>query len=98
MAELGEVALQLGGMTPEAAQQFSRSVDWTTTLVLGIPRGTSARAVEVDGVQGTLIEEPSWGDRRPSTHKLVWVRNGIIYALFVWGDSVDALTLAESLN
>jgi hypothetical protein len=98
MAELGEVALQLGGMTPEAAQQFSRSVDWTTTLVLGIPRGTSARAVEVDGVQGTLIEEPSWGDRRPSTHKLVWVRNGIIYALFVWGDSVDVLTLAESLN
>jgi hypothetical protein len=98
MSELGEVALQLGGMTPEAAQQFSRSVDWTTTLVLGIPRGTSARAVEVDGVQGTLIEEPGWGERRPSVHKLFWVKNGTIYALFAWGDSADVLTLAESLN
>ena len=98
MAELAEVALQLAGMKPEAAQQFSRSVDWTTTLVLGIPQGTSARTVEVDGVQGTLIEEPGWGDRRPSVHKLLWVRNGTIYALFVWGDSADVLTLAESLN
>ncbi len=98
MAELAEVVLQLGGMKPEAAQQFSRSVDWTTTLVLGIPQGTSARAVEVDGVQGTLIEDPRWGDRRPSVHKLIWVKNGTIYALFVWGDSADVLTLAESLN
>jgi hypothetical protein len=98
MAEIGEVALQLGGMTPEAARQFSRSVDWTTTLVLGIPRGTSARTVEVDGVQGTLIEEPGWGDRRPPVHKLFWVNSGLIYALFVWGDSADALTLAESVN
>ncbi len=98
MAELAEVVLQLGGMKPEAAQQFSRSVDWTTTLVLGIPQGTSARTVEVDGVQGTLIEDSRWGDRRPSVHKLFWVKNATIYALFVWGDSADVLTLAESLN
>jgi hypothetical protein len=98
MAELAEVVLQFGGMKPEAARQFSRSIDWTTTLVVGIPRGTSARAVEVDSVEGTLIEEPGWGERRPSVHKLFWVKNGTIYALFVWGDSVDALTLAESLN
>lgn len=98
MAEVGEVALQLAGMTPEAARQFSQSVDWTSTLVLGIPRGTSARTVEVDGVQGTLLEEPGWGERRPAVHKLFWVKNGTIYALFVWGDSADVLTLAESLN
>lgn len=97
LGELAEVALQLSGMSAEAARGFSRSVDWTSTMVLGLPRGTSWRSVEVDGVQGTLIERSARRGRPPG-YSLLWVKNGIIYALTGFGEPAEALTLAGSLN
>jgi len=94
LAELAQVGLQLGGMSAEAARDFSRSVDWASTIVVGIPQGTSYQTVQVDGVQGTLIER---GGRRRG-YSLLWVKDGIIYALYGSGDSAGALTVAESLN
>ena len=93
-SELAQVGLQLGGMSAEAARDFSRSVDWASTIVVGIPQGTSYRTVSVDGVQGTLIER---GGRRPG-YSLLWVKDGIIYALYGSGDLAGALTVAESLH
>jgi hypothetical protein len=98
LAELAQVALQLGGMSAETARDFSRSVDWGSTLVLGIPNGTSYRTIDVDGVQGTLIERAGRGWRGPPKYTLVWTKGGIIYWLTGRGDSADALTAAESLN
>ena len=55
IAGIGEMALQVLGMSPEEAAQFSRNVDWTTTLIIPIPRfGTEYQDVSVDGVEGTL--------------------------------------------
>ena len=98
LAEIAEFGLQLGGMSAEAARGFSRTVDWTSTLVLGIPQGSSYRTVEVDGAQGTLIERAGRGEKTPARYWLVWTRGGLIYSLRGWGDPTDALTLAESLN
>jgi len=98
LSQLAEVALQLGGMSAEAARGFSQSVDWGSTVVLGIPIGATYRTVEVDGVQATLIERASRGERSRRGYSLLWVKNGIVYALFGGGDPADALTLAESLN
>jgi len=94
LSELAQIGLQLGGMSAEAAREFSRSVDWASTIVVGIPQGTSYRTVQVDGVQGTLIER---GGRRRG-YSLLWVKDGIIYALYGTGDSAGALTVAESLH
>lgn len=94
LPQLAQIALQLGGMSAQAAGDFSRTVDWETTLVIGIPQGSSYRTVEVDGVQGTLIQR---GRSRPA-YSLIWVKDGIIYALYGTGNSSDALTLARSLN
>ncbi len=94
LPELAQIGLQLGGMSAEAAREFSRSVDWASTMVVGIPQGTSYRTVQVDGAQGTLIE----GGRRHRGYSLLWVKNGIIYALYSEGDSAGALTVAESLH
>ncbi|MCJ7658488.1 MAG: hypothetical protein MUO67_05005, partial [Anaerolineales bacterium] len=56
IAKIGAGFLQVLGMSPEEAAQFSQSVDWTTTLVIPIPRyGTEYQEVFVDGVEGTLI-------------------------------------------
>jgi len=96
MAELAELGLQLGGMSAQDAHAFSQAVDWTSTLVIGIPRGISYQTVEVDGVQGTLMEMAR-RDKEPR-NSLLWVKNGIVYALTVSGSSADALATAESLN
>src|SRR5712692_4669880 len=100
MAQLAEMALELGGMSAGDAQAFCQTVDWTSTLVLGVPRGTSYQTVDLDGVQGTLIDLPRRRDGRvgPPRYALLWVRNGVIYALSGEGNSADAVLLAESLN
>ncbi|MGH2543192.1 MAG: hypothetical protein ACRDIB_10355, partial [Ardenticatenaceae bacterium] len=58
VAALGQAFLQVMGMSPEEAARFGETLDWSTTLVLPIPRyGTSYREVQVDGVTGTLITQ-----------------------------------------
>jgi hypothetical protein len=97
IAGIGETLLQVLGMSPEEAAQFSRNVDWTTTLIIPIPRfGTEYQDVFVDGVEGTLIMQ-SLRSQFPE-YLLIWVKDGIVYALTGPGDSVAALEIAESLE
>jgi hypothetical protein len=94
---IGEVYLQVIGMSPEEAAQFSQSVDWTTTLVVPIPRyDTEHQEVFVDGVQGSLIMQ-SENSEFPH-YLLVWIRDGIVYALSGPGSAQSAIELANSLE
>lgn len=97
IAGIGEVFLQLLGMTPEEAAQFSQSVDWTTTLVIPIPRyGTEYQDVFVDGVEGTLIMQ---SQRSEFPHYLlVWIKEGVVYGLTGPGTADSALEIADSLE
>jgi hypothetical protein len=96
MAEIAEAALQLAGMSPSEAHSFCQTVDWSSTMVVPIPRNTSSyETVSVDGVEGTLITETlSQGNR----YSLLWIKNGVIHSLTGQGNSSDALTLAASLR
>jgi hypothetical protein len=97
VAGIGETFLQVLGMSPEEATQFSRSVDWTTTLIIPIPRyGTEYQEVFVDGVEGTLILQ-SQRSYLPK-YLLVWIKDGIVYALAGPGDAASAVEIAESLE
>jgi hypothetical protein len=95
--QLAEIGLQLTGMTAEQAREYSQTVDWTSTLVVPIPRnGASYEKISVDGVTGYLIQRPS--DDAPQ-YALVWVKDGIIYAIGGMGnDSAEALALANTLK
>lgn len=97
IAGIGEIFLQILGMTPEEAAQFSQNVDWTTTLVIPIPRyGTEHQDVFVDGVEGTLIMQ---SQRSEFPHYLlVWIKEGIVYGLTGPGTAESALEIAESLE
>jgi len=93
--QLAELGLQFGGMTKEQAHAYASTVDWTSTLVVPIPRNAAQyKPVSVDGVNGYLIE------RAPdhSQYVLVWVKNGIIYAISGYGDGTVALGMANSLK
>jgi hypothetical protein len=94
--KLAQIGLEFTGMTAEEAAEFTSTVDWTSTLVVPIPRNAASnQQVSVDGVTGTLIERPS--DDAPQ-FALFWVKDGIIYTIGGLGsNSQKALEIANSL-
>ena len=96
MSDIAEAALELVGMTPAEAHSFCQTVDWSSTLVVPIPRNSSSyETVTVDGVEGTLITETLTQGNR---YSLLWIKNGVIHSLAGHGNSSDALSLAASLR
>ena len=95
--QLGNAFLQILGMDPDDAAQFAASVDWTSTLVLPLPRSnTTYQDVTVDGVPGTLIIQGKLTD--PYHYLLVWVKNGVVYGLSGNDNPDHALELANSMQ
>ena len=94
--QLAQIGLEFTGMTSEEAAAFTNSVDWTSTLVIPIPKNAATyQQVSVDGVTGTLIQRPA--DDAPQ-FSLIWVKNGIIYAIGGLGSNSDqAIQMANSL-
>jgi hypothetical protein len=94
--QLAEIGLQLVGMSPSQAKEFCQTINWKSTLVLPLPRYVqSYDVVDVNGVQGTLISHP--GSQGPH-YALIWVKGGMVYSLIGFGDSGEAVALANSLN
>lgn len=100
LAQLGEAGLRLLGLSPEEARQFSRNIDWSSTLVIPLPTDIAAfRDVSVDGVSGVLITERSTPSRNYAPHYiLLWQKNGIVYSLAGQGNAEDILAVANSLQ
>ena len=99
IAKLAQIGFELTGMSPEEAAEFTNTVDWTSTLVVPIPRNaTSNQQVSVDGVTGALIERTiEDGDDAPR-FVLFWVKDGIIYMIGGLGSNAQqALDIANSL-
>jgi hypothetical protein len=96
IAQLAQIGLEFTGMTSEEAAAFTRTVDWTSTLVIPLPKNAATyQQVTVDGVTGTLIQRPA--DDAPQ-YVLLWVKNGIIYAISSLGtNSQQAVQMANSL-
>ena len=89
--------LQVLGMTREEAEEFAKTVDWTSTLVMPVPRNiASAETLMVDGVKGTLVT-PLTRQTRPRFF-LIWIKDEIIYSLSGFGDKDEALAIAGSLS
>ena len=101
IAQVGEMALQLAGLTPAEAQHFSQAIDWSSTLVIPLPTDAgSFHDVTVDGVPGVLIESNprQSGGPRYSHYTLFWQKNDTVYALSGTGDATRAIEIAASLK
>jgi len=96
VAQLAQLGLEFSGMSNEQAAAFANSVDWTSTLVVPIPKNAAVyKQVDVDGVTGTLIQRPA--DDAPQ-FALLWVKDGIIYAISGLGtNSQGAIDMANSM-
>lgn len=94
VAVLAQLALELSGMSAEEATALSATVDWTSTLVVPMPRDAGTYAdMSVDGVTGSLIQSDS--EFAPQ-YVLLWVKNGIVY--FVSGSGDDASSAFALVN
>lgn len=86
MAELAQIGLELTGMSREEAAALASAIDWTSTLVVPLPRNAGTYAeVSVDGVTGFLIQSESKYDLQ---FALLWVKDGILY--FISGSGTDS--------
>lgn len=93
---LAQIGLETGGMTPSQAHDFLETVDWKATLSMSVPRFLrSYEEVKVAKTRGTLL---SMAGRRGPGYTLIWAKNGIAYTLTGFGDSSQAVRLADSLN
>ncbi len=98
LSTVAELGLQISGMSAEEARNFARTVDWTSTLAIPLPRdAANFETVTVDGVQGVLINSKRRPDF-PMGYSLIWIKNGIVYAINGFGDSGLAVQIAESLS
>ena len=96
MAQLAQIGLEFGGMSREEAAAFTATVDWTSTLVIPVPRRATTEDVSVDGVTGKLIQRVT--DYAPE-YTLIWVKDGIIYGLSGTGtDTAPVFAIAEALQ
>lgn len=95
--QLAEIGLQFTGMTQQQAAEFAKTVDWTSSLVVPIPKNAATyEQVQVDGVTGTLIQRPQ-GDA--AQYALLWVKDGVIYMIGSLGtNSQQAIQMANSLH
>ena len=96
LEQIGITGLQVLGMSKDEAVRFAKNVDWTTTLVVPIPNMMSSREVQVNGVTGTLITDRS--SQRSRNYVLIWVKDGMVYALFASGNGSRAVTIAETVQ
>lgn len=97
IAQIGNAFLQIMGMSPEEADHFAQNIDWTTTFVIPIPQnGTTYQEMPIDGVVGTLILQ-EFKDQE-TQYVLLWVKDGIVYALSGPGSASTAARIASTLN
>jgi prolyl oligopeptidase PreP (S9A serine peptidase family) len=95
LVQLAEFGLQFTGMTKDQARAYAQTVDWTSTLVIPIPRNAAQyKPISVDGVNGYLIERTPYY----SEYAIVWVKQGIIYAISGYGDAAVGLAMANALK
>lgn len=96
MQQIGQAYLVFLGMDQKQAANFAAKIDWATTFVLPIPRDQSTfRQVQVDGVEGVLVQE-GLGESYGFT--LIWVKDGMAYSLSGPGSTSTALELSASLK
>ncbi|MBI5952092.1 MAG: hypothetical protein HY865_10565 [Chloroflexi bacterium] len=95
MAQLAQIGLEFSGMSRVEAAAFTATVDWSTTLVVPIPRNSTTHAdVSVDGVTGKLIQSQS----DMPHYMLLWVKNGIVYVISGSGaDTSTAFRIVDAL-
>jgi hypothetical protein len=93
----GQILLQVLGMSPAEAEEFSATVNWATTLVVPVPSDVEYRQVKVEGVDGVFLMEETYPGEK-AVYTLLWLKDGLLNALIGDGSLADALQSVNSLE
>jgi hypothetical protein len=98
--QLAKIGLQFLGMSAEEAVNYSQSVDWTSTLVIPVPRGiVDSEQISIDGVTGNLLHSSEkTNETMPETYTLIWLKDGILYGLSGVNDPQTVIDIANNLE
>lgn len=96
MGPLMEIALELSGMSPVQAQSLPHTLDWKSALAISFPR--NLRSIEAKDVHGAPAMLLVTAGRRGPTWELLWAKGPLVYALTGYGNSADALAVANSIE
>jgi hypothetical protein len=92
--ELERYLLSQPGISDNLADAIRSISDPTTTWPIPVPAGeVRTRSVTVQGVNGTVFS-----DRSGLVAGVMWLKDGIIYAVFAPLGERDVLSVAESLR
>lgn len=95
LTQLTGMALEIAGMSPAQAAAFQHAFPYTAALALAMPRFIrSYDTVSVHGAPGMLLNTAG---RRGPTYELLWVAGDRVYVLSGYGNSTDAVGLANSI-
>ncbi|HYM95967.1 MAG TPA: hypothetical protein VET26_01580 [Candidatus Sulfotelmatobacter sp.] len=86
--------LQQPGISPELAAAIKAIGDPSTTLPIPVPVGyATSSKVEVQGVPGVAL-----GDNTGIGSGVIWVKNGVVYAVAGTIKQTDAIAIANNLK
>ncbi len=97
LATLGEIGLRILGLSPDDARQFSRAIDWHTTLLVPVPPGVSSfRQITIGGRPGILMQHQP-PDQSP-TSVVLWSTTERVFALVSIDGLDQVLAMADSVR
>ena len=91
---LGEAMLQMLGMNRDEAARLARTIDWTSTLLLPIPRNVATfNEITINGSSGLALAslDGQYG-------AVMWQQNDVLYLLTGSGDTVELQRIANSVR
>jgi hypothetical protein len=105
LARLGEVGLRILGLDRDEAARLSRTIDWTSTLVVPVPVNAGAfREVTVRGQRGLLVTIVKAAPPGPGADTvregtlILWTEGERVFALSGNVAARDLMQMAESLR
>jgi hypothetical protein len=102
LASLGEIGLRILGLSPAEARQFSRAINWQTTLLVPVPPMVSSfKQVDINGHSGIALERfvPSpTAPNRTAVHVVLWAADGRVFGIESAQRSEDVLLMADSVR
>jgi len=102
LASLGEIGLRILGLSPQDARQFSRAIDWQTTLLVPVPPMVSSfKQVDINGHSGIALERfvPSpTATNRTAVHVVLWAADGRVFGIESTQRAEDVVLIANSVR
>ena len=102
LASLGEIGLRILGLSRNDARQFSRAIDWQTTLLVPVPPMVSSfKQVDINGHSGIALERfvPSpTATNRTAVHVVLWAADGRVFGIESTQRAEDVVLMANSVR